>query len=370
MEGSVIPWYQMMQKAKLIPDWTALTKAIKLQFGPSQFDCPRAKLFKLVQTDSLADYYKDFPDLVNRVKGVAEDALLDCFISGLKPDLKREIIAQSPSSLLRAVSLARLFDDKGTVPLSVPRFKPSYSSPLSSVPKSGTNNFPPPTNSTKGTLPPLLPTPPSKPLPPIKKMSTAEMQLRRDKGLCYTCDDKFTWNHKCPNKQYFILQMDDEDDDHSSIPIPEATDSSFTPSHHISFNALKGLDTVGTICFRGVIKGVEVQVLLDGGSSDNFIQPRLAHFLNLPVKPSPNFKVLVGNDNMLIGEGQVKNVDLIIQSYHLSFPVVLLPITGSDVVLGAAWLSTIGPHIADYSTASIKCYLHGKFISLQGERFP
>lgn len=41
MEGSVVPWYQMMQKAKLIPNWTTLSRAIELQFGPSQFECPQ-----------------------------------------------------------------------------------------------------------------------------------------------------------------------------------------------------------------------------------------------------------------------------------------------------------------------------------------
>nr|KYP44409.1 hypothetical protein KK1_034096 [Cajanus cajan] len=38
------------------------------------------------------------------------------------------------------------------------------------------------------------------------------MQVRRDKGLCFTCDDKFSPNHKCPNKQYFVLQCEEDDE--------------------------------------------------------------------------------------------------------------------------------------------------------------
>jgi len=49
------------------------------------------------------------------------------------------------------------------------------------------------------------------------------MQLRREKGLCYTCDDKFTPIHKCPNMQYLILHMEE---DGSSELQPDPDDSS------------------------------------------------------------------------------------------------------------------------------------------------
>ena len=39
------------------------------------------------------------------------------------------------------------------------------------------------------------------------------MQLRREKGLCFTCDEKYTWNHKCPNLQYMLLLLDFDDSD-------------------------------------------------------------------------------------------------------------------------------------------------------------
>lgn len=161
----------------------------------------RAKLFKFIQSASIADYYREFMELANRVKGENKEALLDCFISGLKPDLKQEVITRSLNSLLRVVSLAQLFDDKCTLTTSVARNKPVYSPSLSSFPKGGTSfNSPAPVPSSESTMPPLLPTPNTKPLPPVKKMTAAEMQLHREKGLCYTCDDRFTWNHKCQNR--------------------------------------------------------------------------------------------------------------------------------------------------------------------------
>jgi len=72
-------------------------------------------------------------------------------------------------------------------------------------------------------LPPLLPSPPTTSSTNtsrnfnVKKISPAEMQLRREKMLCFTYDNKFTPSHRCPNKQYLLLQMDD-DEDHIDRP--------------------------------------------------------------------------------------------------------------------------------------------------------
>lgn len=70
---------------------------------------------------------------------------------------------------------------------------------------------------------------------------------------------------------------EDEGSIHPNDP-SEAGESSPTDTdvmeHHLSFNALKGSHGEGTMRFHGDIQGVEIQILLDSGSSDNFLQPR------------------------------------------------------------------------------------------------
>jgi hypothetical protein len=65
--------------------------------------------------------------------------------------------------------------------------------------------------------------------------------------------------------------------------------------HHLSLNAMKGHSGLGIIRFTALIGNIEVQVLVDGGSSDTYLQPRIAQFLKVPVEPTPKFQVLVGN---------------------------------------------------------------------------
>ncbi|KAJ1419267.1 Chromo-like domain superfamily [Sesbania bispinosa] len=124
----------------------------------------------------------------------------------------------------------------------------------------------------------------------------------------------------------------------------------------INYNALSGSSRLGTMQFQGFINGMVVQVLLDGGSSDNFIQPRLAHCLKLPIEPAPNTKVVVDSGHILVAEGLVQDLEVKIQEHSVKLPVYLLPVAGPDLVLGAAWLATLGPYISDYSIFTIKFY--------------
>jgi hypothetical protein len=137
--------------------------------------------------------------------------------------------------------------------------------------------------------------------------------------------------------------------------------------HHLSFNALKGSQGLGTLRFQGSVQGVTLQILLDSGSSDNFLQPRIAHFLKLPIQPAENFKVLVGNGHSLTA-GYISDFQVQIQDHTLQLPVYLLPVTGADFALGAPWLATLGPHIADFSALTLKFYLGNKFITLTGDK--
>lgn len=352
MEKAVVPWFQMISRNQPFQSWTMFTKALEMEFGPSPYESPRTTLFKLTQDKTVADYYSTFTVLANRAQGLSPDATLDCFISGLKPDIKRDVISQTPTSLSRAFALAKLFEDK-------------YSPLPSKTPNSTTSkpyHYPGPNISPKTTpTPPILPNP--KPTitstknNPVKNITRAEMQLRREKGLCYYCDEKFSITHKCPNRHYYLLQM--EDDELNLQPEPPdlygASEIDLTGEieHHLSLNALNGSHGAGTMRFQGQIHGIDVTVLLDSGSSDNFLQPRIANCLQIPIQSTTQFPVLVGNGNSLTTMGYIDDLPVVIQGNTLHLPVYLLPITGADLVLGAPWLKTLGPHIEDYNALSI-----------------
>ena len=112
----------MTNQSTPFQSWIDFTRALELEFGPSPYECTRSQLFKLSQIGSVHDYYTQFTALANRVQGVTSEALIDCFVRGLKPDIQRDVIAQSPTTLLRCVSLAKLFEEK-----YLPKHKPFQS---------------------------------------------------------------------------------------------------------------------------------------------------------------------------------------------------------------------------------------------------
>ncbi|MCH98212.1 hypothetical protein A2U01_0019212, partial [Trifolium medium] len=224
LDHDVVPWYQMIQKTNPFLTWSALTRALELDFGPSAYDFPRATLFKLQQSGSVNDYYMQFTSLVNRVDGLSFDAILDCFISGLQDEISRDVKAMEPRNLSKVVALAKLFEEKyaanKTKISSTPAKNYNPPSSFTSKTQTATQRI---DNSSKSTLPPLLPTPAVKPFnirnQNIKRISPAEIQLRREKNLCYFCDEKFSPAHKCPNRQVMLLQLTNEDDSQSDTTL-------------------------------------------------------------------------------------------------------------------------------------------------------
>lgn len=126
------------------------TRALEMEFGPSPFESPRMALFKLTQTSIVAEFYSAFTVLANKAQGLSPEATLDCFVSGLKPDIKRDVISQTPTTLSRAFALAKLFVDKYNPP-PCKNHPPTNSRPYHFP---GPNTNPKPTNNV-----PILPIP-------------------------------------------------------------------------------------------------------------------------------------------------------------------------------------------------------------------
>ena len=92
-DPEVLPWYQMTRWNNLGFPWSLFSHALELEFGPSPFDCPRTALFKLIQQGSVHDYHLQFTTLANRRMGMIAEAMRDCFSSGLKSEIRNDVVA-------------------------------------------------------------------------------------------------------------------------------------------------------------------------------------------------------------------------------------------------------------------------------------
>ncbi|KAL4592716.1 hypothetical protein LXL04_005719 [Taraxacum kok-saghyz] len=365
LTGDALSWYKYLYNNNLLTTWDSFTQALTTRFGPSSYDNHQAALFKLRQTSTVTTYQTEFEKLSNCITGLPPDALLNCFLSGLRSDICQE--------------LATRITIRAPKPAILPPYRPS---PTTSTTPSTT-----PTTISSGSSSGLLPTP-AKPTAhlPFTRLSPDAMQKRRAVGLCFRCPEKYHPGHKC-NPPQFLMIVDHEDDLHvtdnatnepNSPPLtyqstevipfpPSSTDDTFPHFLSLSPAALLGTSSPRALRVTDVINGHYVTVLVNCGSTHNIVQPRVAKFFKLPTTPIPTFSVMIGNGTHIHSHGYCDTVPLQIASASFTIPLFVLPIEGADLVLGLQWLGSLGPITADFSVPTLIFQHHRQSITLTGE---
>nr|GLL27157.1 uncharacterized protein LOC107175359 [Ipomoea trifida] len=313
-----------------------------MRFGPSSYVNHRAALFKLTQKTTVAAYQYEFETISNRVSDLHPDALwIALIISGLKPMIQHELAVLRPATLSDDIALAML------------RISYEIAGPLAQ-------------NSYLGDTTPKYK--PKRSLP-IKRLTTAELQARRAQGLCYNSDERFRPGHRCQTKPFLLLLANDPTDTAEGgehIEICKATDevtqeggiTELVPK--ISLHALEG--TIGPRTFRltASVKGREFTMLIDTGSSLNYIQPRLAHYLHLAVDNTIRFLVAVGNGERIQSEGTCTTVPFTMQGAVFEVDFHVLEFSGADSILGVHWLEGLGRIITDHKHLTMEFDYNGQ----------
>ena len=116
-----------------------------------------------------------------RVNYILEEHRIDLFIGTLKDNIQHEVRVLEPDSLEKAFRLARKVECK----IMATR------KPTTQFYKEGsvaTPRFPQPT-----------------------RLTPQQLEEKRAKGLCYSCDSKYTKGHKCAEKKLFYIDCEEEE---------------------------------------------------------------------------------------------------------------------------------------------------------------
>jgi hypothetical protein len=152
-------------------------------------------LTKLKQSGTVEDFIAAFERLVFRTEGMTDAFFRECFISGLKEEIRAHVLMARPTTWVEATKKAK----EAQQIVSSQNRKPSF------IP------CPKPVN-------PITPSAPLK----IQKLTRAEMDERQLKGLCYNCDEKYFPGHKCKEQNLFMAISEDiQEDDADTSPVPE-----------------------------------------------------------------------------------------------------------------------------------------------------
>ncbi|KAF9664736.1 hypothetical protein SADUNF_Sadunf16G0049100 [Salix dunnii] len=182
---------------------------------------------------------------------------------------------------------------------------------------------------------------PSHPKPPmaVRRLTPMQMSERRRKGLCYHCDEKWSMGHKCksPLKLYFMEEVVEEEEDikagteYGEVKLEEE-------QGEITLCALLGNSSPSTMRVVVVLSGQKTVMLLDTGSTHNFMDSGLATSLKLEVDATNRFGVIFN----------------------------LLELGGYGIMLGTQLLSTLGMINWDFKKLCMGLYYERKQVWLQG----
>jgi hypothetical protein len=139
------------------------------------------------------------------------------------------------------------------------------------------------------------------------------------KCLCYNCDDKYFLGHKCKEQKLFMAISEDISEEDVETPLmfesPEITD--ITPPSDppevepvISLNALIGFSTPQTLKLISYIKHQKVVILVDSGSTHNFIHRCIAQETHCYIHVVNNFQIMIANGGSMNCGGRYENVRL------------------------------------------------------------
>ena len=179
------------------------------------------------------------------------------------------------------------------------------------------------------------------------------MNARRARGLCYFCDEQYSPEHYKTHKkaQLFILEVDDGIDD----VFLDADDGQEEPEgevSHISAHAIEGISTYNTMRVKGTHQKKYFFLLVDSGSTHNFMDPSTARRLGCSLLPSNNAKIA--------------KFAWEIHGTKFVADFMVIPLKGIDAVLGIQWLKPLGPITWDFNLLTMKFMWEKKKVKIHG----
>ncbi|KAF3773622.1 hypothetical protein EJ110_NYTH54977 [Nymphaea thermarum] len=99
---------------------------------------------------------------------------------------------------------------------------------------------------------------------------------------------------------------------------------------------------------EGQLRGRKVSILVDTGSTYNFICEKSTRALGCRIENQPAFDVLVGDGGTLKCRGRCTQKVLEIQGHKFPVEFFTLAMAGAGLVLGVQWLRNLGEVVWDF----------------------
>ncbi|XP_019252819.1 PREDICTED: uncharacterized protein LOC109231628 [Nicotiana attenuata] len=336
------------------------------------YDDHMEELKKIFQTGNVRDYQTTFERSLTR-GNLSQENAISCFIGVLMEQLNIAVKMTNPRSLAQAFKAARMHEayiDAQSKEI-VQRI---------SLPPAQTTNLKRNVDQRFQNKPYLALPAPKKDPPPNsigvfnrRRLSVEEANEKRAKRLCYFCNEKCVRGHKCKNlMQVYALEVEE-------LPITEHSEDAESSEDseqivelaeqieyiEISVYALNG--SLGFKCLRatGFNAKKPLHILIDTGSTHNFINSELVQQLRYPVTTTCSQVVATANGTGMKVDKACR-LSWLLQGAEFEANFMLLPLANYDVVLGVEWLVTLGDIKMNFKKLTMEFFYKGRKHMLRG----
>ena len=101
-------------------------------------------------------------------------------------------------------------------------------------------------------------------------------------------------------------------------------------------------------------------MLIDSGSTHNFIHYKLVKVLNCFIYPTPTFQITIVDGGTINCLGKYYKITLTMGEYVLNSPMIAITMGGLDIVFGLLWLQSLGMVAFNFQEHFMKFCLDGK----------
>ena len=181
-------WMKKMYKEEWLPiTWEVFERELLIRFGPTEVEDYDERI---QQDGTLQEYQQEFERLANRVDGWPQKALVGTFHGGLKQEIVFALRIFKPKTLREAIELAWMRDDNPSKDQRTAQDEGTKQQQANTMQQLTSNTPAAWTYSYED----------------AKKLSWEEMQKRREKGLCFGCNERFMPGHRCQKPQVLFIE--------------------------------------------------------------------------------------------------------------------------------------------------------------------
>lgn len=300
-KGNAALWLQTYEANHDIDNWVALCVAVCSKFGKDLYYNSMNQALDIRQTSDVDSYYHEFETIMHQL--LSHNSALDDtffvakFIKGLKKEIRSAITLHKPRTVDAAISLAQLQEAQLAAERKILYDKYEPKKWHNSAGKGIVGEHPAEAAAHKGKESDFR--------APPTKLDTLRAQ-RRARGECFKCGGPYAPGHKCPRNISLAvmeelceaLQIDKDPDNFAPSVTSDAEsepDEEQIMCLHVSLAATSGTQPKRTIRLLGAIGKRPVLILIDSGSSSNFIHEDLAVELQCDITSTTPAVVTLAN---------------------------------------------------------------------------